>query len=454
MSLYELPKTNIPKIKLPRIDLLEIFKDRPGHFLLTIFISSVFGFLAGILTINYLHPAPIVNEKASIITEKAIDFPVAQKEKEATDFLVAQEEAVIGVVEGVSPAIVSVIATRYLPVISPWQEFFAPPEGHKREIERREVGWGSGFIISKDGLILTNRHVVSSDETLSHLYPSLRSGDARTDYTVVLNDGREFRAEVLARDRVLDLAILRIGVEEPLSVVELGDSVNLRLGQTVIAIGNVLGEFQNSVSVGVVSGLGRTVTAQGGGLVMTLENVIQTDAAINPGNSGGPLLNLRGQVIGINTAMVVGAENIGFAIPVNQAKEAIEEVKEYGRIRHPFLGVRWVLITRALAKGEKEDLSSLTTERMQREYDLPVSYGILLIRGRWGEPAIFSGSAAEKAGLRENDIILKFNQEKITPENSLARIIVRYNPGDRIALRILREGREKTIEVIFGERIE
>ena len=376
--------------------------------ILIVFISFISGLLVGIEREEEMKP--LRQPQTQVVNDT---------DKELID--IGWEQAIIQAVEDVSPAVVSIIVTKDLPrFIFPFEGFFdfRIPQ---RETERREVGWGSGFIVSADGLILTNRHVVL-DET--------------ADYTVVLNDGREFPAKVLARDRVQDLAILKIETEDLLPIVELGDSANLRKGQTVIAIGNMLGEFQNSVSVGVVSGLGRTITARGGGMIARMEDVIQTDAAINQGNSGGPLLNLRGEVIGINTAMVVGAENIGFAIPINQAKEALREVKEYGRIIYPFLGVRYVLIN----------------ERIQREYNLPVDYGALIIGGRQKEPAVFPGSAAEKAGLRENDIILEFNQEKITLQNSLARIINRYNPGDKVVLKILRDGQEKTIKTILGEQ--
>jgi len=402
-------------------------KNKFFQLILIVFFSTVFGFLVGVLFIylinNYfgfllkdIKPEIL----APIITKEEAEQEVKEEKeiKEAIDFLITKEEAVIRVVEKVSPAVVNVVATRDLPVIiSPFDFEFGFPE---RGQERREVGWGSGFIVSADGLILTNRHVVE---------------DERAEYTVVLNDGREFPAQIIARDMTRDLALLRIRSEKPLPVIKLGDSNTLRPGQTVIAIGNVLGEFQNSISKGVVSGLGRTVTARGGGMVMRMEDVIQTDAAINPGNSGGPLLNLRGEVIGINTAMAIGAENIGFSIPINQAKETIEEVKKYGRILHPFLGVRWTSINK----------------RIQRENNLPISYGAWIIGGERGEPAIFPGSPAERAGIREGDIILKFNQEKITPENSLARVIVKYNPGDRVVLKILRDGREKTIELVLGE---
>jgi S1-C subfamily serine protease len=382
--------------------------------ILAILISSIFGFLAGIITVNYYF-----NQLLAFPTKPIPEYLLPLPIEEDLPRLIDEELIVIRAVEKVSPSVVSIIATRDLPkFISPFDFGFGFPEA--REMERREVGWGSGLIVSADGLILTNRHVVE---------------DERAEYTVVLLDGQRFPAEIIARDRARDLALLKIKTEELLPVVKLGNSDDLRLGQTVIAIGNVLGEFQNSVSVGVVSGLGRTITARGGGLVMRMEDVIQTDAAINPGNSGGPLLNLRGEVIGINTAMVVGVENIGFSIPINQAKEAIEEVKGYGRILHPFLGVRWVAID----------------ERVQRENNLPVDYGAWVMRGPRGEPAVFPGSVAERVGIRENDIILEFNHQKITPENSLARIIVRYNPGDKVILKILRNEREKIIEVVLDE---
>ena len=237
----------------------------------------------------------------------------------------------------------------------------------------------------------------------------------------------------MAIDPVQDLAIIKIDlqsevnkegqiIKKPLSPVKLGDSDNLQIGQTVIAIGNALGEFRNTVSVGVISGLGRTITAAGGGLVETIEDVIQTDAAINQGNSGGPLLNLRGEVIGVNTATVLGAQNIGFAIPINKAKKDIEQVRVKGKITYPFLGIYYTMIA----------------PELKEKYNLAVDYGAWVGRGSDGQPSekvLFSGSPAENIGLKEDDIILELNTEKLTTDNSLAKVIMKYNPGDKITLK-------------------
>lgn len=404
----------------------------------TVFISSLFGFLAGMISGSFFY-----SEIKDYISELPGAEKIVEKEKVVEKEYVpqtSQEEKIINMVNEVSPAVVSIIITKDLPIfeeyyISPFEEFeFKIPQYRQKGTEKKEIGGGSGFIVSTDGMVLTNKHVVLDEEA---------------DYTVLTNDGRKFSAKVLARDPVQDLAILKIEteknineegnlVEKPFSVVKLGDSDVLQIGQTVIAIGNVLGEFRNSISVGVISGLGRTITASGGGLVETIEDVIQTDAAINKGNSGGPLLNLKGEVIGINTATVLGAQSIGFAIPVNKAKKDIEQVKTLGKIVYPFLGVRYVIIT----------------EKIQKENNFPISYGAWVIKGGGGEAAIFPDSAAEKAGLKEGDVILEFNQEKITTENSLAKIIMKYEPGDKISLKILHQGKEKFLTVVLGQRSE
>lgn len=349
--------------------------------------------------------------------------------------VIEYEEAVIDAVEKANPSVVSIVITKDLPIIEncPYNPFGdLPPEFRRffgdfpqfyqpcqQGTEKREVGGGSGFIVSEDGLIVTNKHVVL---------------DKEADYTVLTNDGNKYKAKVLARNPIQDVAILKIEATG-LKAAKLGDSDSIKLGQTVIAIGNALGEFRNTVSVGVISGLARTITASGNGFIETIEGVIQTDAAINQGNSGGPLLNLKGEVIGINTAIASGAQNIGFAIPINQVKRDIRSVKETGEIKIPFLGVRYITITPDLAK----------------EQNLPVKEGAL-IRGTAEGPAVVLDSPADKAGLQAEDIILEINGEKIRPDKSLGSLIQKYNIGDEITLKVLRKGKELTLKVVLGER--
>ena len=284
------------------------------------------------------------------------------------------------------------------------------------------MGAGSGFIVLEDGLILTNKHVVI---------------DKEAEYTVLTNNGKKYSAKVLALDPVQDLAIVKIQDSQKFPAIKLGDSSGIQIGQTAIAIGNALGEFRNTVSVGVISGLGRRVSASGsGGFSELLEDVIQTDAAINPGNSGGPLLNLKGEVIGVNVAMAQGAQSIGFAIPINIAKRDINQIIKDNKLSYPFLGVRYILVD----------------EDVKQKYNLSVDYGALVLQGEKGEPAVAPDSAAKKAGIKERDVILELNGEKITQDNSMAKTISKYNPGDKVILKVLRDGQEMDIEVILGER--
>ncbi len=348
------------------------------------------------------------------------------------------ERAVIDAVKKASPAVVSITVSKYVPIIeqcpySPFDNlppnfrqflgdsgntFYTPCDTGKKELQ--EVGGGSGFIISSNGLILTNKHVVS---------------DTKASYTVFTNDGKKYLATVLARDPVQDLAVVKIEAEN-LSIIELGDSDQLELGQTAIAIGNALGEYRNTVSTGVISGLSRTVTAGGADFGQeTIRGVIQTDAAINPGNSGGPLLNLRGQVIGINTAMASGAQSIGFAIPINRAKKDIESVKTKGEIQAAFLGVRYVAITPDMAKKEK----------------LAVDYGAL-VRGSSDGPAVQPKSPADKAGLKAKDIILEVDGKKIDSANLLGDVISQKNVGQSITLKINRDGKEINVTATLDKR--
>ncbi len=440
-NMYDLPKYNFLKDKQKRKKIISNFS------IIFVLLFFVLIFLLGsFLTVYYY------NDLKDFLSEFNIELPeirtiiqepvkIVKKEYVPQT---SQEEKIIEVVEKYSPAVVSIIVTKDVPVleeyyISPfdddWFFDFKVPQYRQKGTEKKEVGGGSGFIISQEGMILTNKHVILEEDA---------------DYTIFTNDGREFPAKVLAQDPVQDLAILKIDQEmitdsngnvnaQPFITVELGDSSNLQIGQTVIAIGNALGEFKNTVSVGVISGLGRTITASGGGIVETIEDVIQTDAAINAGNSGGPLLNLRGEVIGINTATVVGAQNIGFAIPINKAERDVEQIKDIGRIVYPFIGVRYVLIN----------------EVVKKEYKLEVDYGALIVSGEnYDEQAISPGSPAEEAGLKEGDIILELNNERITTENSLANIIVKYNPEDKVKLRVLSDEEEKDVWIVLAEREE
>jgi S1-C subfamily serine protease len=348
------------------------------------------------------------------------------------------EAAVVAAVKKASPAVVSIVISEQVPIIEQcpynpfgnlppeFQQFFGnmpdmtqPCDTGKTQLQ--EVGGGSGFIISSDGLILTNKHVVS---------------DTSASYTVITNDGKKYDAKVLARDPSQDFAVVKINATG-LPTVSLGNSDGLELGQTAIAIGNALGQFSNTVSVGVVSGLERTVTAsdQANGEQETIQGVIQTDAAINPGNSGGPLLNLQGEVIGINTAVASGAQNVGFAIPINRAERDIASVRTTGNIQSPFLGVRYLVITADLAKQQ----------------DLPVSTGAL-VRGSSDGPAVEPGSPAAKAGIQAEDIILKVNGQQIDTNHTLSDLIAEHNAGDTVTLTVNRGGKEMTIAVTLGKR--
>ncbi len=338
-----------------------------------------------------------------------------------------QKSPFVEVAKKACPAVITIVVTKDLPKIEGFyffpfggEEFIFPK--FKKEKEKTKIGGGSGFLVSPDGYLLTCNHVVA---------------DTEADYTVILDPKRKYSAKVLARDPLVDIAVLKIeGKNFP--YLELGDSSKVELGEQVLAIGNPLGEFEDTISAGIVSGLSRKITAYGDlpFKATTLRGLIQTDAAINPGNSGGPLVNMEAKVIGINTAMVVGAENIGFAIPINYAKPILEEVMKFGKIRRPFLGVRYVILNEALAKAHK----------------LPVDYGALIVRESLGEPAVIKDSPAEKAGIKEYDILLEADGEKITEENTLADILAKHKVGDEIEFKVLREGKEIYLKAKLTER--
>ncbi len=341
----------------------------------------------------------------------------------APEVLVAgsEEEQVVRVVQRSLPAVVSIDVSRT--VSTTRTSFFdedqlniLPPS------IRRRIGGGSGFFVSADGLLVTNRHVVD---------------DKTAQYAVTLQDGKQHPAKILAVDPTLDLAILRVENVSGMPVLELGDSDAVLVGQTVIAIGNALAEFQNSVTKGVISGKNRRLIAGGVGGAEVLDEALQTDAPISPGNSGGPLLDLRGRVVGVNTAVSSDGQSLGFAIPINSVKRAVESVQKSGRIVRPWLGVRYFMIDADTAERDR----------------LPVTYGALISRGASPrDPAVVSGSPADKAGVKENDIILEVDGKKLGNDRSLASALGAFTAGDTVQLKILRDGKELQIELTLDER--
>lgn len=406
--------------------------------LLVLLVSFITSLVTGIVSVTLVNQAPAqMTQTINRVIEKVISEKPQPVEQSA--LVATSEDLITKLVEESLPAVVSIIASKDVPVyeryfINPFEneEFFRQfpsellpdfqvPQLRQKGTQNQQISSGTGFFVSSDGFLITNKHVVE---------------DSEADYTVLMNDGRKLKAKVLARDGVQDIAILKIDGSN-FAFIKLGDSDKIKIGQTVIAIGNVLGEFQNTVSVGVISGLRRSITASGAASgPELLPEVIQTDAAINRGNSGGPLLDLVGRAIGINTAVAAGAENVGFALPINSIKKAISDVKEFGKISHAYLGVRYLLIS-AEIKEEKK---------------LTVDYGALLIAGDNGEAAVFKDSPAEKAGLKVGDIILEFDGKRVDQENTLAKFLSQKSSGQKVKLKVLKDGRESIIEIELGEQ--
>ncbi|MBP9686785.1 MAG: trypsin-like peptidase domain-containing protein [Candidatus Doudnabacteria bacterium] len=344
--------------------------------------------------------------------------------------VVQENSAVIDVVKNASPAVVSIVVSKDVSALQrsytspfgfdPFSQFFGFGSGSgDTQPNVQEVGAGSGFIISEDGLILTNKHVVS---------------DMSAKYTVVLNDSRSFEATVLTRDPVNDLAIVKISATG-LPTLELADSDMLQIGQRVIAIGNSLGQYANTVTTGVVSGIGRSITAGGESGNEQLEGVIQTDAAINPGNSGGPLLDISGKVIGINTAIDREGQAVGFAIPSSDATRALTSFRKTGKITRPFLGVRYAMITQEMAKRQS----------LERDY------GAWLTPGG-SDPAVQPGSPAERGGLKANDIILEVEGKRLDETYTLAGALRGFDVGQTVQLTVYRNGSELSLRITLEEK--
>ncbi|MBI4064848.1 trypsin-like peptidase domain-containing protein [Candidatus Gottesmanbacteria bacterium] len=332
----------------------------------------------------------------------------------------SEESVVIDVVDKASPSVVTVGITKTRKLgdmleINPFDPF-SPFRRTPGKMQKLEQDIGSGFIVGSDGLIVTNKHVVA---------------DTEAKYRVITKDDTSYDVVKIYRDPVNDIAIVKIPASS-LPTVELGDSSKIKVGQLAIAIGTALGEFRHTVTTGVISGVGRGITAGSPfeGYVERLDNVIQTDAAINPGNSGGPLLNSSGQVIGINTAVSGEGQNIGFAIPIHVVKDALSNFNTTGQFNRPFLGVRYKSITK--------DQALLN--------DVPEGAYIL---------EVVAGSPAEKAGLQEEDIVTKIDDVRLSGDNAeLAKVISKKKVGDTLSLAVWRDGKEMSVKVTLGTQEE
>ena len=316
----------------------------------------------------------------------------------------AEETTISGVVEKVSESIVSIVT----------------------EVETGNAYWGysvqegagSGMIVSADGYVLTNKHVI----------------DGARQVQVVLQDGTTYNnTRVVMSDPLNDIAFLKINGVKDLKPVELGDSTTVKIGQRVIAIGNSLGQYQNTVTSGIISGTGRPVAAQGATRVETLTDLLQTDAAINPGNSGGPLLNTAGQVVGVNTAVAADAEGIGFAIPISATKGLIKQLLDGKEPQRAYLGVRYIPVNGQLAK----------------KYELSVSRGAYVM-SETSQAAVVSDSPADKAGIKKGDVITKVGDVEVGPRGGVSSLVAEYAPGDTIELTYQRGDQTRTTRVTLA----
>lgn len=335
--------------------------------------------------------------------------PIASREHPTSDgnsLKTSEETTISTVAEKVSPSVVSIITQ-------------TQSSGSGWNTQEQSGSAGSGIIVGGDGYILTNKHVVKGASSVE----------------VVMADGTTYRdVKIVGTDPLNDLAFVKISGVKDLPVAELGDSTTVNIGQHVIAIGNSLGEYQNTVTSGIISGKGRPISAQDGNSVESLTDLLQTDAAINPGNSGGPLLNSSGQVIGINTAIAEDAEGIGFAIPINAAKGILKGVLAGKSVERAYLGVRYIPIDAAIAK----------------QYKLSLKVGAYVYSDD-NQAAVVPGSPADKAGIKKGDIIVKVNGIAVGPRGSVASLVAEYAPGDTIALTINRDGKESVVRVTLSQ---
>lgn len=343
----------------------------------------------------------------SLLVQQSASVTPRQTVAKDGNTIVTQDEAdITNVVSKVAPSVVSVLTQSQA------------ASGGLDGATATQDGAGTGIIVGQNGYILTNKHVIDGANTVS----------------VVLADGTRYdNVTVVGSDPLNDIAFLKIPNVSNLPVAELGDSTSLRVGQDVVAIGNSLGQYQNTVTSGIISGTGRPVSAQEGNSVENLTDLIQTDAAINPGNSGGPLLNLQGQVIGINTAVAADAQGIGFSIPIGATKGMLKGVLQGGSVQRSYLGVNYIAITPDVAK----------------QYQLSIKKGAYVFSGT-SATAIVSGSPADQAGIKDKDIITKVGDIEVGDRGSVSSLLAEYAPGDTVALTILRGNQTLTIKVTLA----
>ncbi len=337
----------------------------------------------------------------------ALGYKFSPRAVTADNLKLDEQEATVRAIKRALPAVVSIVVYDKENVVNVNLGSTTTTDVEQKEMTK---GNGSGFLISADGLILTNKHISTAGKPET------------VRYKVVLNNKKSYDAKLIGNDPIHDLAVLKID-DKNLPYLEMAGSGNQPIGLTVLAIGNSLGRYENSVTKGIVSGIGRSLTATNpNGGVELLDNVLQTDAEINEGNSGGPLINLEGKVVGVSVAVDKGGTGLGFAIPIDDARSVIESVRKTGRIIRARLGVRYVMLDAYVAEA-KQATSNV---------------GALIAKDDMGQPAIVPGSPADKAGLQEGDIILEINKIKINDSNTLLSAVQRFQPGNRIGLRIKR----------------
>lgn len=371
--------------------------------LITIIIAMVFGLGGGIAAYTILPLTASTQSAADTSSHTSATTPKVA----VTENLSDRETAIKNIAKNASASVVSIVGTGNI------TDFWGQPLGSQ------DVVSGTGFVIDANGIIVTNKHVVSQTNLV---------------YFVIMPDGTRIEVQKIDKDPLDDIAFAHINKTGLVSL-SLANSDEIEIGQTAIAIGNTLGEFSNTLSVGVVSGLSRDIIARSSayfGDSEQLNELVQTDAAINKGNSGGPLLNLKGEVIGMNTAIAEDAQSVGFAIPINRIKNDLASLESSGKIVHAYLGVYYLAIN----------------SDIQKQLNLSVNYGALIKSNQnSGTPAVVSGSPADKAGLKDGDIILSIDGVKLSGATSLSDIIIKKSVGDKVMLTVLRSGKTMDITI-------